>query len=71
MYLESEGKRVCLIIGCVYGEIVLIKMFFDMFYVDCVLEVGVLFFLFDDYEDWGLYVVMGVIDVVGDIYVEG
>lgn len=68
LMLFEGGKQVWLIFGSVWGEIVLVKIFIDMFYVDVVLEFYVQLLLFDNYEDRGVYVIEGQIIVVDQIF---
>ncbi len=70
-YLESEGKRVRLIIGNAYGERAPVKTFSEMFYVDAVLEAGTLLPLPDNHEDRGIYVVQGSVEISGDEFESG
>lgn len=69
--LESEGKRVRLIIGNAYGERAPVKTFSEMFYADAVLESGTLLPLPDNHEDRGIYVVSGAIEISGDVFESG
>ncbi|MEE9590735.1 MAG: pirin family protein [Hyphomicrobiaceae bacterium] len=69
--LESDGKKVRLIIGNAYGERAPVKTFSDMFYADAVLEAGALLPLPDNHEDRGIYVVNGSVEVSSDVFESG
>ncbi len=70
-YLESEGKKVRLIIGNAYGERAPTKTFSEMFYADAVLDPGALLPLPDNHEDRGIYVVEGSVEISGDTFEAG
>lgn len=69
--LESEGKRLRLILGRAYGERAPISTFTDMFYIDADLAPGAHLPLPQDHEDRGVYVFSGSIAIAGETYEAG
>ena len=69
--IEGEGKQVRLILGSLYGERSPVTVHSDMFYADTLLASGSKIPLSPDYEDRGLYVVQGEIEMAGQIFKAG
>ncbi len=69
--LRGEGKEVRLILGTAYGESAPIKLPFDVFYADALLEAGASIPLPDDHEDRGVYVLGGEVSVGGQTFPSG
>jgi redox-sensitive bicupin YhaK (pirin superfamily) len=69
--VEAEGKTVRLILGTAYGEIAPIKLPFDVFYADAILQPGAAIPLPDNHEDRGAYVLQGEVAVAGQTFPTG
>ncbi len=69
--LQGEGKEVRLILGTAYGEAAPIKLPFEVFYADAVLEAGASIPLPDDHEDRGVYILAGEVTVGGQTFPTG
>jgi redox-sensitive bicupin YhaK (pirin superfamily) len=69
--IRGEGKRVRLIMGSLYGETSPAPFPHDTFYAEAVLAPGAVLPLDADYEERGLYIVSGEIDIAGDSFGPG
>jgi hypothetical protein len=70
-FITGEGKRVRVIAGALYGQTSPAKTFSDMFYADVRLDAGASLPLDADYEERGLYLVSGEIEIAGDVFAPG
>ena len=64
--VESDGKRVRIICGSLYGARSPVRTFSEMFYADVALEKGARLSLPTEYEERAVYIVDGSIEVSGD-----
>ncbi|MEM1249936.1 MAG: pirin family protein, partial [Acidobacteriota bacterium] len=69
--IEDHGTKVRLIAGSLYGETSPVKVHSDMFYAEVVLEDGARIPLSADYDERGLYIVEGAVEVAGQVYEAG
>ena len=69
--LEAEGKSVRLIAGSLYGMTSPVRTATDMFYADVNLAAGSALPLPADYDERGIYVVQGEIEIAGDAFEAG
>ncbi|MEO0823452.1 MAG: pirin family protein [Pseudomonadota bacterium] len=69
--IEGEGKHVRLILGNAYGERAPVKTFSEMFYADATIEEGAVLAMPEDHEDRAAYVVMGRVEVGGQVFEAG
>lgn len=69
--LDGDGKSVRLILGAAWGVKAPTRTFSEMFYADAMLEPGASLPLPDHYEDRGLYITEGTIEVAGDSFDSG
>jgi len=69
--IEGEGKRIRLVIGGLYGELSPVAFPHPSFYAEAVLAPGAVLPLDPDYEERGLYIASGEIDVAGDKFEAG
>ena len=60
-----------LIAGSLYGETSPVKVHSDMFYAEVVLQDGARIPLSADYDERGVYIVEGAVEVAGQIYESG
>jgi len=70
-FLEGEGKEVRVILGSLYGETAPVQTFSETFYVDAVLKTGARLSLPGDYEERGVYVAQGAVELAGQRYEAG
>lgn len=59
LWIFCEGVVLILIVGIVYGEVLLVKVFVLMFFIEVMLEVGVMLDWFVEYYECGVYVIDG------------
>jgi len=69
--IRAEGKRVRVIMGELYGEASPVPFPHETFYAEAVLAPGAVLPLDADYEERGIYIVSGEIDIAGDIFGPG
>lgn len=69
--IESGGKRVRLIMGQAYGEDSPVETLHPTLYAECVLAPGAVLPIDPDYEERGLYVISGAIDIAGTRFEAG
>jgi redox-sensitive bicupin YhaK (pirin superfamily) len=69
--IRGEGKRVRIIMGSLYGETSPVPFPHDTFYAEAVLAPGAVLPVDADYEERGLYIVSGEIDIAGDSFGPG
>ncbi len=69
--ITGEGKRVRLIMGSMYGETSPVPFPHDTFYAEAMLAPGAVLPLDDDYDERGLFIVSGSIDIAGDRFDAG
>jgi redox-sensitive bicupin YhaK (pirin superfamily) len=69
--IRGEGKRVRLIMGSLYGETSPVPFPHETFYAEAMLSPGAVLPLDADYEERGVYVVSGEIDIAGDSFGPG
>lgn len=69
--VDGDGKRVRVILGSLYGERAPLRTFSEMFYADAALQPNACLAMPDDYEDRGIYISAGAIDIDGEHYQAG
>src|SRR6185295_11904723 len=69
--VEAEGKHVRLIAGALFGARSPLATTSDTIFADVSLAAGATMPLDADYEERGVYVVKGEIDIAGDTFAEG
>lgn len=69
--LEENGVTTRIIIGDMYGQKSPVKTYSDMFYASAELQAGGVLPLDADYEERGVYVVSGEVDIAGDRFEGG
>jgi redox-sensitive bicupin YhaK (pirin superfamily) len=69
--IRGEGKRVRIIMGSLYGETSPVPFPHDTFYAEAVLAPGAVLPVDADYEERGIYIVSGEIDIAGDSFGPG
>jgi redox-sensitive bicupin YhaK (pirin superfamily) len=69
--IRGEGKRVRLIMGSLYGETSPVPFPHETFYAEAMLSPGAVLPLDADYEERGIYIVSGEIDIAGDSFGAG
>jgi redox-sensitive bicupin YhaK (pirin superfamily) len=69
--IRGEGKRVRIIMGALYGETSPVPFPHDTFYAEAVLAPGAVLPVDADYEERGIYIVSGEIDIAGDSFGPG
>jgi len=69
--IGGEGKRVRIIIGSAYGATSPVAYPHAAFYVEAVLEAGAVLPLDAEYDERGVYVAAGQIEIAGDTFGEG
>ncbi len=69
--IRGEGKRVRLIMGSLYGEDSPVPFPHETFYAEAVLAPGAVLPVDADYEERGIYIVSGEIDIAGDVFGPG
>lgn len=69
--IESEGKNVRLIAGALYGKRSPAAVLSDLFYADVQLAAGATLPLDPEYEERGLYITEGEIEIAGDKFQSG
>ena len=69
--LEGEGKRVRIIMGSLFGQRSPAEFPHETFYAEAVLAPGAVLPLDPDYEERGIYVASGEIDIAGDRFEAG
>jgi redox-sensitive bicupin YhaK (pirin superfamily) len=69
--LEEGGKRVRVIAGQLYGKRSPVETYSEMFYADARLDAGASLPLDAHYEERGLYLVEGEIEIAGDVFEPG
>ncbi len=69
--VEENGKSVRVIAGKLYGKASPAQTYSEMFYADVRLEPGAALPLDADYEERGLYLVSGEIEIAGDVFQPG
>ncbi|REJ85863.1 MAG: pirin family protein [Acidobacteria bacterium] len=69
--IVEPGATVRLIAGALYGETSPVRCHSDMFYAEVVLADGARIPLAPDYDERGVYVVEGAVEIAGDVYEAG
>ena len=69
--LEGEGKRIRIIMGSLFGQRSPAEFPHETFYAEAVLAPGAVLPLDPDYEERGIYVASGEIDIAGDRFEAG
>lgn len=69
--LSDDGANTRIIIGDMYGQKSPVKTYSDMFYASAELQAGGVIPLDADYEERGVYVVSGEIEIAGDRFEGG
>jgi redox-sensitive bicupin YhaK (pirin superfamily) len=69
--IEEGGKRVRLIMGSMYGETSPAEFPHPSFYAEAVLGPGAVLPLDPDYDERGIYIASGEIDIAGDRFEAG
>ncbi len=69
--IDGEGKSVRVIAGKLFGKQSPVQTYSEMFYADARLDTGALLPLDTDYEERGLYLVSGTIEVGGETHDAG
>ncbi len=69
--IDDHGVKVRLIAGSLYGKSSPVKTHSDMFYAEVLLEAGHEIPLAPDYDERGIYVVDGTVEVAGEAYGPG
>ena len=69
--INDHGVEVRLIAGSLYGESSPVKTHSDMFYAEVLLEAGHKVPLAPDYDERGIYIVEGTVEVAGEVYEPG
>lgn len=70
-FIDSEGKRVRVIAGKLFGQQSPVQTYSEMFYADARLDAGASLPLDTDHEERGLYLVSGAIEVGGETHDAG
>jgi redox-sensitive bicupin YhaK (pirin superfamily) len=68
---DGEGKRVRLIMGSLYGATSPASFPYDCFYAEAVLAPGAVLPLDPDYDERGVYIASGSIDIAGQTFESG
>jgi redox-sensitive bicupin YhaK (pirin superfamily) len=69
--IEGDGKRVRLIMGAAYGQRSPVSFPHEIFYAEAVLAPGAVLPLDPDYDERGIYIASGEIDIAGEKFGEG
>ena len=69
--VEGEGKRVRVIAGSFCGKVSPAKTFSKLFYADAVLNSGALISLDNEYEERGIYLLEGHVEIHGQTFESG
>lgn len=69
--LENDGTQMRIIIGDMYGQASPVKTYSDMFYAHAEMAAGGVFPLDASFEERGIYVVSGDIEIAGDRFPGG
>jgi redox-sensitive bicupin YhaK (pirin superfamily) len=69
--VEGEGKRVRVIAGSFCGKASPVKTFSKLFYADAVLNSGALISLDNEYEERGIYLLEGHVEIHGQTFESG
>jgi redox-sensitive bicupin YhaK (pirin superfamily) len=69
--IEGQGKRVRLIMGAAYGERSPVAFPHEALFAEAVLAPGAVLPLNPDYDERGVYIASGEIDVAGERFAEG
>jgi redox-sensitive bicupin YhaK (pirin superfamily) len=69
--IDGEGKRVRLVMGSMYGRTSPVEFPHASFYAEAVLAPGAVLPLDPDYDERGVYIASGEIDVAGDRFEAG
>lgn len=69
--LRDKGIETRLVLGSAYGETSPVTMQSETFYLDVILEAGVVFPMPDNHEDRGVYITQGSIEVAGELFEAG
>ena len=70
-FIEEGGKRVRVIAGALYGKRSPVETYSEMFYADVRLDQGATLPLDTQYEERGLYLVEGQVEIAGDRFTAG
>jgi redox-sensitive bicupin YhaK (pirin superfamily) len=70
-FIDGEGKRVRVIAGKLFGAASPVQTYSEMFYADVRLDAGASLPLDADYEERGIYLVSGSVDVGGETHEAG
>jgi redox-sensitive bicupin YhaK (pirin superfamily) len=69
--LEGEKTHVRVVAGSLYGKTSPVKTLSALFYADAMLEAGAALPLAPEYEERGVYIVNGVVDIAGERFESG
>jgi redox-sensitive bicupin YhaK (pirin superfamily) len=69
--IEGDGKRVRLIMGSAFGQRSPVSFPHEIFYAEAVLAPGAVLPLDPDYDERGIYIASGEIDIAGEKFGEG
>ncbi|MGZ9187700.1 MAG: pirin family protein, partial [Candidatus Binatia bacterium] len=69
--IEGEGKTVRIIAGALFGKTAPVKTLSPLFYADAALDSGASFLLNNDYDERGIYLLEGDVDIHGQRFAPG
>ncbi|MGZ8480804.1 MAG: pirin family protein, partial [Candidatus Binatia bacterium] len=69
--IEGEGKTVRIIAGALFGKAAPVKTLSQLFYADAALDSGASFLLNNDYDERGIYLLEGDVDIHGQRFAPG
>ena len=69
--IEGEGKSVRVIAGSLFGKTSPVKTFSKLFYGDTVCRPGASLLLDNEYEERGIYLLEGTVEIAGQIFDPG
>ncbi len=69
--IEGEGKTVRIIAGSLFGKAAPVKTLSQLFYADAAVDSGASFLLNNDYDERGIYLLEGDVDIHGQRFAPG
>lgn len=69
--IDGEGKTVRVIAGSLFGKASLVKTFSKLFYADAAFDAGASLLLNNEYEERGIYLLEGHVDIHGQRFEPG
>jgi redox-sensitive bicupin YhaK (pirin superfamily) len=69
--IDGEGKSIRVIAGSLFGKASPVKTFSKLFYADAALDAGASLWLDNDYEERGIYLLEGDVDIHGQRFEPG